>query len=908
MAWTLVANEDLSDLHDGEVEFHIEERSAVPPSGEVVASGKSVHGSWPGSHEAQGAPWRLYENGVLVVDSGTLYICGSDSASSPWSSHRELINRIIFTGEITFPPASFLQPIGLFGGLTELIAIYGLEYFDTKNATDMRNMFFGASSLESLDLSSWDMSNVTDIGQMFAYASNLTSLDVSNWDTGNVLHMGGVFRDTRSLASLDISHWDTSNITIMNNMFNGASSLTSLDLSGWDVSNVSGMWQMFDGAHSLAELNLTGWNVSNVRSMENMFRDANSLVKLDFTHWDTSNVGWASEMLNMLSGTNSLRQLVLGSNFTFVVDRDWWAWANIPNILQNTDFTGYWQNVGTGTVENPQGAHVFTSFDLVHYYDGATMADTWVWQPRTSGPATPPPLTPVALSIEPMVATGTNHVVALKNDGTVFTWGNYYAGETVSRRNVPYEKQGLNNIAAVATGSGQPGPLSDANNGYFSLALRRDGTVWAWGDNSSAQLGDGTRTNRVAPVQVHNLDSVIAISAGSRHSLALRSDGTVWAWGGTGEHIDHGLPVQVVGLSNVISIAAGDFHSLALRADGTVWAWGFNSQGALGDGSNISFSSSPVQVAYLNNVTAIVAGHNFSIALREDGAVWSWGANHWRGSLGDGTWYDRNTPVQVLRISDAIAISAGGQFSMALCEYRMILTWGRIPEPPRIPDGGRPNPITGLGPTWFHSDEPIHVLLSPTEIFSIAAGGTLGVAIRNDGTVWAWGTNRHGQIGDGTNYYREDPVQVVGPDGVGHLNLFDGTPPPPTIIPGDANGDGMVTAADVGTLRAYLSGHPAEIIREAADVNGDGQITAADLGLIRAYLAGHPVPLLPAPRADIRGAFMLQDSVRASASSASASPGEYVDITISLDENYTTASLYSQHSHNLCHHQFAHVG
>ena len=120
--------------------------------------------------------------------------------------------------------------------------------------------------------------------------------------------------------------------------------------------------------------------------------------------------------------------------------------------------------------------------------------------------------------------------------------------------------------------------------GYHSLALKKDGTVWAWGHNEYGQLGDGTQTlGRLTPVQVSGLSGVIAIAAGEYHSLALKSDGTVWAWGGNYEgQLGDGTtnnkltPVQVSGLSGVIAIAASYRHSLALKSDGTVWAWGSN--------------------------------------------------------------------------------------------------------------------------------------------------------------------------------------------------------------------------------------------------------------------------------------------------------------------------------------------
>ena len=134
--------------------------------------------------------------------------------------------------------------------------------------------------------------------------------------------------------------------------------------------------------------------------------------------------------------------------------------------------------------------------------------------------------------------------------------------------------------------------MAIAAGGYHSLALDGTGAVWTWGDNEFGQLGDGTTTNRFAPVTVSGLSNVVTVAAGQYHSLALDATGIVWAWGrndagqlGDGTTTDRPAPVQVGGLSNVVAIAAGEHHSVALCADGTIWAWGANDAGQLGDGS-----------------------------------------------------------------------------------------------------------------------------------------------------------------------------------------------------------------------------------------------------------------------------------------------------------------------------------
>lgn len=132
---------------------------------------------------------------------------------------------------------------------------------------------------------------------------------------------------------------------------------------------------------------------------------------------------------------------------------------------------------------------------------------------------------------------------------------------------------GLADVRAIAAGDDH------------SVALKADGTVWAWGDNAHGQLGDGATLNRQHPVQVKGLENVTAIAAGGNHTLALRADGTVWAWGGNANSRDDATPVQVQGLDNVVDIAAGGDFALALKSDHTVLAWGGKAHGQLGDGT-----------------------------------------------------------------------------------------------------------------------------------------------------------------------------------------------------------------------------------------------------------------------------------------------------------------------------------
>ena len=241
----------------------------------------------------------------------------------------------------------------------------------------------------------------------------------------------------------------------------------------------------------------------------------------------------------------------------------------------------------------------------------------------------------------------------------------------------------FDNIIAISAGVG-----SDIASGH-TLALKSDGHVYGWGSNLSYQLGDGAGGNSTysSPVLAVALSNVIAIAAGGNHSLALKSNGTVWAWGenstgqaGAQEQFTSfkSRATQVSGLTGTfIAIAAGPGHSLALRSDGTVWGWGSNSTGQLGNGTTSGGPVyTPVQASGLTNVVGIAAGQAFSLAVKADGTVWGWGSN-FNNALGlpSGT-FSVSTPVQISGINGVQKISAGGSHSLALKNDGTVWSWG----------------------------------------------------------------------------------------------------------------------------------------------------------------------------------------------------------------------------------------
>jgi alpha-tubulin suppressor-like RCC1 family protein len=348
-----------------------------------------------------------------------------------------------------------------------------------------------------------------------------------------------------------------------------------------------------------------------------------------------------------------------------------------------------------------------------------------------------------------IISAGGVHSLVVCDNGTVQAWGRNYFGQLGNGgnndTNSAVSVTSLVDIIAVSGGDNH------------SIFLRNDGTVWACGYNgNSGTLGNGTNINSSSiPLQVSILTGVTSISAGWYHSLALRNDSTVWAWGGnmSGE-LGNGIsssgsniPVQVNNLSDVIAVAGGMGHSLALKSDGTVWSWGDNSHGQLGNG-NISYNNAlPIQVIGLTNIIAISAGANHSIALENDGTVWTWGYNAY-GQLGNDTNISSNIPIHIASLTGVITIEAGYVYSLALKNDGTVWTWGM--------HGGC------LLSDDYHRWIPTQ-MNSLSGITTISGGGDHNLILKNDGSVWVWGCNYYGEFGNGvTGGYTDTPVQATG--------------------------------------------------------------------------------------------------------------------------------------------------
>lgn len=478
-----------------------------------------------------------------------------------------------------------------------------------------------------------------------------------------------------------------------------------------------------------------------------------------------------------------------------------WSWGN-PYILgRPTDVVGY--NV-PGQIPGLSGVNSIACgefFSVILKSDGSVLA----WGKNDVGQlgnnsntdsATPTPV--LNLSGVVAVAAGSNHALAVKSNGTVWAWGGNSYGQLgdggTTNRTTPVQVVGLTNVAKVAAGAG------------FSVALANDGTVWCWGTNSGGQLGDGTKTDRFTRGQVPGLSGITAVAAGQSFALALKSDGTVWTWGyasGMGWSDYFTSPKSIYGLSGISEIAAGGTHCLARNTSGKVWGWGRNGSGEVGDGTRnprlipaeIPFSEARGQAAPTN-----------LIAHAEDGQVTlAWEPEFFDNGVYNGTYniYWSSTPgittlsgTKIANVKPPYAIAGltnGQAYYFRVTSFdgtyetrmsnEVSATPGPAPASTIIAVAGGYDHSVGLrsdGSVWAWGNNSSGQLgdgtlnrrsipgrvLGLANVTEISASDQYSMALKSDGTVWAWGNNSSGQLGDGTQTFRRTPIRVLGLTGV----------------------------------------------------------------------------------------------------------------------------------------------
>jgi len=362
--------------------------------------------------------------------------------------------------------------------------------------------------------------------------------------------------------------------------------------------------------------------------------------------------------------------------------------------------------------------------------------------PATNGSSTANPTpTQVGTGRYAQAVAGEYHSLGLRADGALLTWGINDTGQLGTT--------GPATATPTATGTALP-TRSTAAGGGHGLAVKADGTLWAWGDNSYGQLGDGTTTASLRPKQVGTDHDWVMVAAGYAHSLGLKADGSLYAWGWnrygqlgdpstSGSFTANALPTRIAG--TYTQVAAAFDHSLALRQDGTLWAWGNNYYGQLGSatGSGIDMANpTPTQVA--GTYSRLAVGSAFSLGLRADGTLWAWGHNN-SGQLGSlaNSGTEKPTPTPSQVAGTYTHVAAGSSHVLALRADGSLFAWGNN-------FSGQLGSPTNTG-TNTANPTPSQVAGTYTQV---AAGTEHSLALRAEGSLLTWGNNRFGQLGNGT--------------------------------------------------------------------------------------------------------------------------------------------------------------
>jgi len=358
------------------------------------------------------------------------------------------------------------------------------------------------------------------------------------------------------------------------------------------------------------------------------------------------------------------------------------------------------------------------------------------------------------------ISAGHSSSFVIQSDGSLWAWGDNSAGQlgdgTTVNRYAPVKI--IDDVVAVSSGVSH------------TMAIRNDGSLWGWGSNNRGELGDGTTERQFAPIRI--MDDVVHVSTGYYTTMAIRTDGSLWAWGIIRIEGDSQSYMPVKIMDDIIAVSTSGTNTAVIKSDGSLWAWGANLGGRLGDGTN---TSRPTPYKIKDEVVVVSAGDSITMAVRADDSLWTRGNNAF-GNLGDGTIINRQEPVKIL--DEVVFVSTGTYHSTAIRTDGSLWLWGAN---------------HGLSFVGWDYGVPFHHMPAwvMDDVIDVSVGGHIHMwgpmvshtmVLRTDGSLWTWGENHVGQLGDGTTTARYEPVKIM--DNVmlpGGIEPVEPLPPPPPL-------------------------------------------------------------------------------------------------------------------------------
>ena len=339
------------------------------------------------------------------------------------------------------------------------------------------------------------------------------------------------------------------------------------------------------------------------------------------------------------------------------------------------------------------------------------------------------------------IKLGSGYAIAIKSDGTLWAWGANSSGQlgdgTTINKTTPVQVGTASDWKTLSAGAGT------------NLALKSDGTIWVWGDNFYGQIAGGNDP-QTTPLQVGTATDWKSISTGGYHMLTLKNNGTLWVWGnndfgslGLGNTQDVLEPVQLGTATDWSAVSAGGYSSYALKTNGTLWAWGWNDSGQMGNGTEVGNDASgpnvlmPTQVGTENNWAIICAGSQFIVAQKSDDTLWSWG-NNAVGQLGDNTLVGREFPLQI-GTDTWTSFSVGNGFCNATKSDGTLYKWG----------------FYDMSTTFY---QPTQVNTDTDWSRTLTSGQGYNISVKTNNEIYVWGNNNVGQLGLGDTNAHPQPT------------------------------------------------------------------------------------------------------------------------------------------------------